>query len=860
MRTPIPPGANWAKLAPRGAAPELWHPLADHCFDVAGCVESLLALPIVRSRLAALAGAEAFPEIWATRLAVLSFLHDFGKANREFQRRALDPSGRGGHIAEAAYVLDRAAMRRDAGLDPLDAWGGDGAQELLTVALAHHGAPPDFERLPQSERAWTADDIRDPIRDVAMLVVKARDVWPSAFEANGAPLPQQEAAPFWHGFLGLLQLADWLGSDEANDAFPFSEPGDASRQIFARERARDLVERIGLDAAALRDALPERLDFSAVSSFAPSAIQSAAAQAPGPVVVLEAETGAGKTEAALWRFAKLFAHGKVDGLYFALPTRVAATQIHGRVMQAAKRLFGEHTPPVLRALPGDVLVDDALARTLPGFAMQWNDDPDEAARRSRWCAEQPKRFLAATIAVGTVDQALLGAVCVKHAQMRAFCLSRSLLVVDEVHASDAYMERLLIALLEQHRRAGGEALLLSATLGAATRARLLLGGEYKAKKARMSPGEASALPYPALSFVEKGAIRLDGAASRGRAKTVAIQPETIIDNPLAIARRALAAAEDGARVLVVRNTVRAAVATARALETLAPDHPALFRLDGVPTLHHGRFARADRRRLDAQVEQCLGKGAAARGLIVVGSQTLEQSLDIDADFLISDLAPMDVLLQRIGRLHRHERETRPKNYDSPRALALALESFESVLRAKEFRGPHGFGSVYENLLSLAATREAIGAGATWTIPAMNRALVESATHPDALEELERRLSDQDPRWSDASRAHMGGTIARSSAARLAAIDWQAPVRDFRLAEDSIGTRLGLGDLEVAFETPLRGPFGGSEPIARLPIPAHLLRKATVETKPVDIVTSDEGFSFTFGEAVYKYSRFGLERI
>lgn len=859
MRTPIPREMNWAKLSPRGGAPEFWHPLPDHCFDVAACVESLIALPIVRTRLAALAGVETFPEVWATRLAALSFLHDFGKANREFQRRALDPSSRGGHVAEAAYVLDRAAMRRAANLDALDAWGGDGAVELLTVALAHHGAPPDFERLPQCERAWSADDIRDPLRDVAALVARAREIWLIAFQPEGAPLPPQDASPFWHGFLGLLQLADWLGSDEAGDAFPYSEPGDGPRASFARGRARALVERIGLDTAALRHAMPERLDFSAVSPFAPSAIQSATADAPGPVVVLEAETGAGKTEAALWRFARLFARGKVDGLYFALPTRVAATQIHDRVTQAAKRLFGEHAPTVLRALPGDVRVNDASARTLPGFAMQWNDDPDEATRRSRWCAEQPKRFLAATIAVGTVDQALLGAVCVKHAQMRAFCLSRSLLVVDEVHASDAYMEQLLIALLDQHRRAGGEALLLSATLGAATRARLLLGGERQAKKARIAPREASVLPYPALSCVEKGVIRLEGAESRGRAKAVAVQAEHVIADPLAIARRALAAAEDGARVLVVRNTVRAAVATARALENLAPDHPALFRLDGVPTLHHGRFARTDRGRLDKEVERRLGKDGPAGPLIVIGSQTLEQSLDIDADFLISDLAPMDVLLQRIGRLHRHDRDRRPKGCEHPCALVLTPDDFEAVLKAKDFRGPHGFGSVYENLLSLAATREAIGAGATWTIPAMNRALVEAATHPEALEALEQRLSGQDPRWSDASRAHMGGTIARSGAARLAAIDWQAPVRDFRLAEENIGTRLGLGDLEVVFETPLRGPFDASEPIARLPIPAHLLRNATAETKPVDIATSDDGFSFSYGEAAYNYNRYGLER-
>ena len=853
MLTPIPSGMNWAKLSPRGGDAKYWHPLADHCIDVAACAERLLALPIMRERLAALAGGGAFPDIWAARLAALAFLHDFGKANRNFQGRT------GGHIAEAAYVADSAALRRDAGLDALDAWCSSGAPYLLAVTLAHHGAPPDFEMLPQCDRAWSADQTRDPITDVAALVAEARRIWPDAFAPGGAPLPEKAASPFWHGFLGLLELADWLGSDQATDAFPFSEIGDDPRLSFARERAGVLVGCIGFNAAPLRRDLPERLDFSSVSAFTPSAIQIAAADAPGPVVVLEAETGAGKTEAALWRFARLFAEGKVDGLYFALPTRVAASQIHGRVQEAAKRLFGAAAPEVLRALPGDVRMDSASVRPLPGFAVQWNDDPDEATKRSRWAAEQPKRFLAATIAVGTVDQALLGAVCVKHAQMRSFCLSRSLLVVDEVHASDAYMETLLIALLDQHRRAGGEALLLSATLGAAARARLLLGAR-KGKKAISSPDKAAALAYPALSWSENGVIRLEGKASRGRTKTVAIEPTQIIADPTAIAKRALAAAESGARVLVVRNTVRGAVATARALEDIAPDHPTLFQLDGVATLHHGRFARTDRWRLDAEVERRIGKGAEARPLVLIGTQTLEQSLDIDADFLITDLAPMDVLLQRIGRLHRHDRCCRPAGYETPRALVLAPESFDAVLRARDYKGPHGFGSVYENLLSLAATREAIGSGATWIIPQMNRALVEAATHPAALEELEARLIELDARWKNASIKIAGGTLAKSGAARLAAIDWSKAVSDFQLAEERIGTRLGLGDIELELETRARGPFPNSEPITRLLIPAHLLRGVSADAKAVDIAPCDTGFTFGLEDAVFHYHRFGLERI
>ena len=161
------------------------------------------------------------------------------------------------------------------------------------------------------------------------------------------------------------------------------------------------------------------------------------------------------------------------GLYFALPTRVAASQIHARVQATLDRLFPGARLEAVRALPGDAMAGMATVRRLPNFETQWTDEPDEIRPPKPLGSGAPKRFLAAPVAIGTIDQALLGAVAVKHAQMRSFCLSRALLVVDEVHASDGYMERLLAGLLTQHCAAGGEALLLSATLGVAARTRLL---------------------------------------------------------------------------------------------------------------------------------------------------------------------------------------------------------------------------------------------------------------------------------------------------------------------------------------------------------------------------------------------------
>jgi hypothetical protein len=142
---------------------------------------------------------------------------------------------------------------------------------------------------------------------------------------------------------------------------------------------------------------------------------------------------------------------------------------------------------------------------------------------------------------------------------------------------------------------------------------------------------------------------------------------------------------------------------------------------------------------------------------------------------------------------------------------------------------------------------------------MNRALVEAATHPAALEELEARLSAEDARWTSASMKTSGGTLAKSAAARFAAIDWSSPVRNFRLADERVSTRLGLGDIEIEFEMPLRGPFSGSERISRLLISAHLIRGVSADAKAVDIAAGDNGFAFRLQHAVFRYHRYGLEK-
>jgi CRISPR-associated endonuclease/helicase Cas3 len=592
----------------------------------------------------------------------------------------------------------------------------------------------------------------------------------------------------------------------------------------------------------------------------------------GPLLILESETGSGKTEAALWRFAHLFQEGDVDGLYFALPTRVAATQLYNRTLQFAINMWqdtGQQPPLVVRALAGYESADGQSVQKLPNFEVLWADSPDDQKAHMRWAAESSKRFLAAPIAVGTIDQALLGALQVRHAHMRHSLLSRSLLVIDEVHASDAYMATILAHLLKAHLNAGGHALLLSATLGSSARNRY-----QRLISPNLPPptlAQAIDAPYPALTDGKD----LYALPDSGRSKRVHWQVKDCIDNPDAVAQLAIDAARQGAKVLVIRNTVPAALSAFRHIESLANQHGlqnALFNLSGIATVHHSRYSREDRPELDAAVEQQIGKKRPEplQARIVVGTQTLEQSLDIDADLLITDLCPMDVLLQRVGRLHRHFRlpEERPENYRQ--AQAIVLVPAENSLEACITTSRHGLGrfhnggGVYIDLRILEATRRLINGAESHLVPQDNRELVERATHPEVLSSLAMELGS---RWVKHGQEVDGELQAQKGIAGLHRMPFNQDFEDeagnvlrFLGSEQRVTSRLGATDYLVTFNPPLPGPFGNL--IKHLPVRHHLWPKgASPDVQPeVQNVTQTDGFSFLLQATMFRYSRLGLERL
>ncbi|MCA8928107.1 MAG: CRISPR-associated helicase Cas3', partial [Alphaproteobacteria bacterium] len=684
-----------AKRACDGEGGVRWLSLADHSIDVAAVFDALLASPVQLARLERLGGRPLSP-VAIARLGFLVGLHDAGKAVHGFQARLRGEPMDCGHIGPLWDLLGgdkhvsgdapdpRAQVKRALGRPRWRDWfAADDERSAKQVEglywqtlLAHHGSLPREPHAPDA-RQWLARGGYAPLEALAEVTETLVAMFAEAFAADASPLPSEPR--FLHALAGLVTLADWMGSDQAVFGFAADgAPTGAARIAWARTQAARLVRDRGLDPQHWRAAArAKEASFAALFDWprpqpAQAELLSADLPQPGRIVTLEAETGSGKTEAALAHFFRLFRAGAVDGLYFALPTRAAAVQIHERVAATIRRWFGEHGPAVGLAVPGYLRVDAVEGQRLPDTReVLW---PDAVDRDRAWAVERAKSYLSGAIMVGTVDQVLLGGLRVKHAQFRSGPMLR-LLLVDEVHASDAYMTALLDEVLGFHFACGGHAFLMSATLG--TTPQRSFFGRLSGTRASVLPLEdAIATPYPAVHHAEGArSATTFPAITPGNPKRCLAELSDVIDEPETIAARALEAARLGAKVLVLRNTVVDAVATQRALEAqlASADETLLFRVEGVATLHHSRFVDGDRRKLDAAVEACLGKDAPrGAGAVVVATQTVQQSLDLDADLLITDLCPMDVLLQRIGRLHRHTRPegARPEPFRHARCVVL----------------------------------------------------------------------------------------------------------------------------------------------------------------------------------------------
>jgi CRISPR-associated endonuclease/helicase Cas3 len=847
--------------------------LLAHSLDVAVVFRALCDLDGIRRTLANSTDGLLTDE-HLDRLAALAMLHDIGKANLGFQDKILhNPHAHVGHIRELAPLIgdeELSGMLLESLPRNVVTWfsSTNSADSYFFAIFSHHGRPVRFLDAKSGsywlarDEWWHPDSCRDPIRAITDISSFTEVAFPRAFLASASPLPDEPR--FHHRFAGLVMLADWIGSH--SHWFPIERATAEDRLARDLKAAPELLRSVGLDAKPLRPILMNAGDgFQSRFGLSPLPLQEIADRLDPDdpdtdLVIAESETGSGKTEAALNWFCKLFVAGKVDSMYFALPTRVAARELYERISNTIRSWFPDPNcrPVTLLAVPGYAQIDGhPVERLIPDAetANLWQDDQEVRSLERHWAGAMPKRFLAATVAVGTIDQALLSVVQTAHAHLRSVCLDRSLLVVDEVHASDLYMSRLLRSLLAHHLGVGGYAMLLSATLGS----RALNEYVQLTEPGSVLPDlqTATRAPYPSLTL--SGGRTLATSSAR-RTKQVhfdirewAFSPEQAIDQVLAPALQA------GARVLVVMNTVARAVNMFRAAEnSSAIDDAWLFECRGRACAHHGRFAPEDRAVLDATVSARLGKHSPPGPVLLIGTQTLEQSLDIDADLLVTDLAPSDVLLQRVGRLHRHDR-ARPLGYDSACCIVLVADrDLETALTGRgEVSGDFkriGYGSVYEDLRSLELTYRVLREKPTALIPEDNRLLVERATHPEALDSL---LGE---RWTEHRNLICGQGLAKAIAADTITnmFDRYFGQIEFVEAGRAVATRLGADQLHLPLNRQVTSPFGKT--LAHMVIPGHM---APCELKDGFITVEEEGGGVIIlrcEERRYQYSKYGLEEI
>ncbi len=725
----------------------------------------------------------------------------------------------------------------------------------------------------------SGDGALDPlalVRDLVQVLPPRTGLHPLA----GLCSEQRTAA--LHGLMGLVNLADWIGS--STDWFPLLDkrPTGFNRWWAARHALAEIGwPLLALGHASDADAVREVLALyngGEARSLRPAqarVVEAVVARPPQPgdVLVLEDETGGGKTLAAFLMHALLVRRGLCTGLTFCLPTRASARAIH----KGAVQVYGERATPVLAVGGHDAAIS---LQSLP-------DRGGEDAHRSlTWAARRSHRFLAAPVAVGTVDQVLLGALTVKFAHLRQVTPACNLMVVDEVHASDPYMRGLLREVVHRRRISGGITLLMSATLGNDLRRELLerpqpvaamngkgLRGTGRGAVYQPAGQDALAAPYPALWMGPDEAVPLLDWCAALKAVEVVTCQDWQADAAGRVAACAVAAARLGARVLVIRNTVGLARATAAAVAAL--DSTLMLHLGQHPVCHHARFAAEDRLKLDESLMAALAMDPDARngGIVAVTTQTAEQSLNIDADLLITDLVPIDVLLQRIGRLHRNRSPEalvrRPPDFSKARCIVLGPDAASAMLdfAASPGRGPNGWGTdrAYADTLVLAATRELIANGARWQIPKENRRLVEAGTSKAARDEIARKFGE--PGRMAAMRTS-ARALFEEGTRRQVSWSWSDDPKSHRLCESGLFetradnqavTRLGLSDIRIDMATPFRSLFGDWN-IPALTVPGWLALlaglsgdlKATALSSGGEIDLLVEG-----SDARVRYGPFGL---
>jgi len=653
-----------------------YHPLLFHLLDVAHVALEMwdTMLPeVFKTHIAAALGCE----VGAARIVVgfLAGVHDIGKAipHFQFQPTPLDWLREG--LTNLGFSIPLRCENKPHNYvsakelrfflrNPESFWQSDEESEIVLAHItgAHHGTFPNSENYASWNKCVLGDAKWHEARLALLRCLRA------------ALCPPEFVFPFikWNKsalgavaqLAGFISVADWIGSsfEIVGRRDETKTPMLAEYRPVSLSRAQKSLSNFGW--AKTPQPHETRPDFASFWGFAPNALQEAVINQTRDVttqffLLIEAPMGVGKTEAALWASDAAQVAGTGGGFYVALPTQAISNAMHKRVKKFLLKRYQNERAIHMQLVHSHAKLSDDVKIIHRGLEPIHDSElsPEEAGvvAASWFCGA--KRPLLAPFGVGTIDQSLLAALQTRHWFVRLFGLAGKVIVFDEVHAYDTYMSHLLATLLGWLREIGCSVILLSATLPASKRNELTRawGGELPLEEAS----------YPRLTWLQGDQ---QTATSQGitpgdlEHKTVAVRHLRTDE----LGRTLREKLQGGGCAAIICNTV---VEAQQMFETLRTEIG-----DIVPEedwrLFHARMPFGWRKRIEDSVVERFGKQKAGRPrcAVVVATQVIEQSLDLDFDWMASLIAPGDLLLQRMGRLHRHAKDENDQPIERPDLL------------------------------------------------------------------------------------------------------------------------------------------------------------------------------------------------
>ena len=673
----------------------------------------------------------------------------------QFQEHGLIPQTEGSH-------------RRRNAEKPIDTW--------MSAMVGHHGQPPKPDNL-----RTLADDFELPddfaassefINDLIPILLPDRSTFPTDNKET------IQLASWW--LAGCAVLCDWLGSNTR--FFPYQDKLIPLSDYWkeATKRAEEAISATGISSCqpSLSLGLADLIETVQDAPLEPTPLQALVAKQDIPasphLFILEDVTGAGKTEAAILLAHRLMDSGQGNSLYFALPTMATANSMYSRMADVYRKMFSTGSYPSLVLAHGARDVSDEFRRSILPEANtaidSYGDKTIEAGSHcNAWLADNRKKALLADVGIGTIDQALLAILPARHQSLRLLGLVNKILVVDEVHACDAYMHELLCSLLRAHAAMGGSAILLSATLPKRQRQALLKA--YADSQGWQTPKltKTDEKSYPLAICLNARGLSEQIVDTRHTVKrTVNV---TFLSIRQDIDIKLVEATTKGQCICWIRNTVKDAVEAYQQIKNCHPDWQV--------ELFHARYALGDRLDIEKRVVERFGKNSTSdmrRGQILIATQVVEQSLDLDFDVMITELAPVDLLIQRAGRLCRHTRDKdgNPIVSEDRRGQTQLYIYSPEVTQSPDENWYSGFlknaAKVYENHGQLWLTANLLHKQGKFQMPEDARILIEGVYGEEAQCDIPDTLRNS-------SFEAEGNERANASIARLNALSIKAGYTD-----------------------------------------------------------------------------------